>query len=174
MEKGMEALKTILTRRSVRSFTSQLIDDEIIENILQAAMSAPSASNEQPWHFMVIRDRKLLDKIPEVHQHSMMCAQAPLAIIPCVDMAQEKYRDFWVQDMSAAAENILLAVRALGLGAVWLGVYPNKDRNNGLRKLLNLPESVVPFCIIPIGYTTAQQTEATERYKKDRVHYDKW
>lgn len=170
----MEALKAILTRRSVRSFTSQIIDDSTIETILQAAMSAPSAVNEQPWHFLVIRDRKILDKIPEVHQHSMMCMQAPLAIVPCIDTAQEKYRDYWVQDMAAATQNILLAVRALGLGAVWLGVYPNKERNHGLRKLFNLPESVIPFCIIPIGATTAQQTEAPERFNKDRIHFDRW
>lgn len=170
----MEALKAILSRRSVRSFTSQIVDDSMIENILQAAMSAPSAANEQPWHFLVIKNRKILDKIPEVHPHSMMCAQAPLAIVPCVDTAQEKYRDFWVQDMAAATENILLAVRALNLGAVWLGCYPNKDRNQGLRKLFGLPESVIPFCIIPIGHTTAHQTEVLERYKKERIHQDQW
>lgn len=170
----MDALNVILTRRSVRKFTAQPVSDESIESILRAAMSAPSATNEQPWQFLVINQRGLLDKILTVHPYAAMCAEAAAAIIPCVDFTSEKYKDFWPQDMSAATQNILLAARALGLGAVWVGVYPNNERILGIQQLFNLPEQVTPFSIIPIGYSNVPQVEAKERFKKERIHYNEW
>jgi nitroreductase len=170
----MDALKAIMTRRSVRRFNSAPVSEEVLETILQAGMSAPSAVNQQPWHFVVINDRSLLDKIPTVHEYAAMCRQAAAAIILCMDAAQETYRENWVQDMSAAAENILLAVRALGLGAVWVGVYPEQVRMQGIKKLLNLPDSVTPFALIPLGHTDVPQCEIKERYKKERIHHNKW
>lgn len=171
----MEALKAIMTRRSVRRFNSQQnIKEEDVEKILHAAMSAPSATNQQPWHFVVIDDRALLDKVVAVHPNAQMCKQAPLAIMLCIDAAQEKYRDFWVQDMAAATQNILLAVRDLGLGAVWVGIYPNDERVQKFKNLFGLPESIIPFAIIPIGHTDVKQEEAPERFKQERVHRNKW
>jgi nitroreductase len=170
----MDALKLLLTRRSVRKFTQQPITDDIIDNIMHAAMSAPSAANEQPWHFLVVDDRKILDKISSVHPHALMCQQAPAAIIVCIDTTQEKYHEFWPQDLAATTQNILLAIHALGLGAVWVGVYPNKERMEAIQKLFDLPEGVIPFNLIPFGYSDVAQLEAKERYKKDRIHKNKW
>lgn len=171
----MDALKAIMTRRSARKFDiKKPIPKDVVEKILHAAMSAPSAVNEQPWHFLVIDDRNLLDKIPTAHPHAAMCLEAPLAIILCIDTAQEKYRDFWVQDMAAATQNILLASRDLELGAVWTGVYPNDERIQAVQKLFVLPSTVIPFAIIPIGYTDVAQREAPERIKKERIHHNKW
>ena len=170
----MNTLETIFTRRSVRKFNNKEISQENIETLLKAAMSAPSARNEQPWQFLVINDRKILDKIPSVHEYAQMCLQAQAAIITCANLSAYKYDDtFWVQDMSAATQNILLAVRALDLGAVWVGVYPNEQRINAVSKLFELPAKVIPFSIIPIGYTDALQKEV-DRFQNDKVHYNKW
>jgi len=171
----MDALKAIMTRRSVRKFdVKKPISKDVVEKILHAGMSAPSAVNQQPWHFLVIDERALLDKLATVHPHAAMCLQASLAIILCVDESMGPYRPFWVEDMSAATQNVLLAVRACELGAVWVGVYPNCERVHGLQKLFDLPKSVVPFSLIPIGYTDVAQHEVLERIKKERVHHNKW
>jgi nitroreductase len=170
----MEALKAILTRRSVRRFSDKPVSQENLETILRAAMAAPSATNEQPWHFLVITDRPLICKITEIHQHAAMCYQASAAIIPCINLAEKEYRDFWVEDMSAATQNILLAVRALDMAAVWVGIYPNEGRVNEFRKLFKLPPSVIPFALIPIGHSDVVQKEELDRFKKERIHWHKW
>lgn len=171
----METLKAIMTRRSVRRFVvNKPVPSASVDKILKAAMSAPSAVNEQPWQFLVIDDRNILDKIPTVHPHAQMCLQSPLAIMLCVDMTLGNYRDYWVQDMSASAQNILLAAHDLGLGAVWVGVYTDDVRVNALQRLFVLPEHVIPFAIVPIGYSSVVQGEAPERMKKERIHYNKW
>jgi nitroreductase len=170
----MDALEVIFTRRSVRSFSSEPVSKENIDTILKASMSAPSARNEQPWHFLVIDDRALLNKIAEVHPHAKMCAEATLAIIPCVIPSTYNIDvSFWIQDMSAAVENILLAARSLNLGSVWTGVYPRENLIRGIQQLFNLPETVIPFCVIPIGHTDVKQEQA-DRYRLERVHYNKW
>jgi len=170
----MEALKSILTRRSIRKFTPEPVTDDIIENVLRSAMSAPSATNEQPWHFIIINKREILDNIPKVHPYALMCQQAPIAIMVCIDLNQEQYRDFWVQDLAAASQNILLAIRTQGLGGVWLGIYPTTERVQSVQKLFGLPENVVPFSLIPFGHTDMPQEEVKERFKKERIHYNKW
>lgn len=169
----MDAMEAILTRRSIRKYTKQDVPDSLIREILEAAMCAPSAGNQQPWHFVVIRDRKILDEIPKVHPHSYMIKEAPVAILVCGDLSLESRKGFWVQDCSAATENLLLAAHAKGLGAVWLGVYPREDRVNGIRRLLNIPEHVIPFSLIPIGYP-AEKSFKIDRYDASRVHYDRW
>jgi len=136
-------------------------------------MAAPSAGNEQPWEFVVIRDRKLLSAIPKFHPYSLMLYEASVAILICGDPSKEKYAGFWVQDCSAATENMLLEAIELGLGAVWLGVYPNQERIAGMRKLLNIPESLVPFSLVSLGYP-AEQKEPTDRFDAGRIHYDTW
>jgi nitroreductase len=170
----MDALETILTRRSVRKFKSEPIEKSIIEQLLRAAMSAPSAGNAEPWHFIIVDDRKILNEIARTHPHAQMCAEAPLAIITCADPEMEKYKGFFPQDLAAASENILLTARALGLGAVWVGVYPLEDRILEIKKILNLPAMIIPFNIIPIGFTDAEQGAAESRYNPDRIHYNKW
>lgn len=169
----MDAMEAILTRRSIRKYTKQEVPDSIIREVLEAAMCAPSAGNQQPWHFVVIRDRRILDEIPKVHPHSQMVKEAPVAILVCGDLSLEKRKGFWVQDCSAATENLLLAAHAKGLGAVWLGVYPREDRVDGIRKLLDIPEHVIPFSLVPIGYP-AEKSFKVNRYDASRVHYDRW
>jgi nitroreductase len=169
----MDAMDAILSRRSIRRYTSQPVSDELVKELLDAAMSAPSAGNEQPWHFVVIRDRKILGEIPKIHPYSQMLKEAPVAILICGDEQLQKYPGYWVQDCSAATENLLIAVNAKGLGAVWLGIYTVEDRVAGLRKLLGMPENVIPFSLISIGYP-AEQKPPANRYNETRVHLDRW
>ncbi len=171
----MDALETILTRRSSRRFSGEPISDEMIHTLLDAAMSAPSACNQQPWHFIVVKDRFLLDKIAEVHPYARMCSQAPLAILPCADpeLQTKIGQDYWIQDISAATQNILLAARALELGAVWCGVHPRKDKEKNMREIFQIPKNIIPFAVIAIGYTDVKQVSA-DRYKEDRVHQNSW
>lgn len=169
----MDAMDAIFCRRSIRKYTPQPVPDSVVTELLRAAMAAPSASNQQPWQFVVITDRALLDKIPTVHAHAQMCKDAPLAILVCMDSHLEKHEGMGVQDLSASSENVLIAACALGLGAVWLGVYPREDRVSGLRSLLGLPEHVIPFSLIAIGYPGEQKPRA-ERYDPERVHLNRW
>lgn len=169
----MDAMTAILSRRSIRRYTKEPVPDEVIKELLEAAMSAPSAGNEQPWHFVVITDRKILDEIPKIHPYAQMLREAPVAILVCGDKKLQKYEGYWVQDCSAATENILIAVQAKGLGGVWLGVYPVEDRVSGIRRLLGIPEDVTPFSLISIGYP-AEQKPPANRYNAERVHKDRW
>jgi nitroreductase len=114
-------------------------------------MAAPSASNKQPWHFVLIRDRNVLDEIPKFHRYAQMLHQADFAIVVCGDLSLQE-EGFLVQDCSAATQNILLAAHSLGLGAVWLGVYPSGYRMGDVRALLGLPENVIPVSIVSAGY----------------------
>ncbi len=169
----MDAMNAILSRRSIRQYTADAIPEELIVELLKAAMSAPSARNEQPWHFVVIDNRNILNDIPKVHPNSNMLREAPLAIVVCGDLLLEEGRGWWVQDCSAATENILIAANARGLGAVWLGVYPREERVVGIKKILGLPEHIIPLCIVSIGYPTERNPPAN-RYDLTRVHRNKW
>ena len=168
----MDAIEAILTRRSIRRYTSQKVPGGLITELLMAAMSAPSASNEQPWHFVVIDDRKILNEISSFHPYSDMLPEAPLAILVCVDSIPER-EGFVVQDGSAAVQNLLLAAHAEGLGAVWLGIYPRKERMEGMRKLTNLPNHIVPLALIALGYP-AEKIPREDRYQPQRIHSNKW
>ncbi len=169
----MEAMEAILFRRSIRSYTQQPVSEELINALLEAGMSAPSAGNEQPWHFIVINDRKILDEIPKFHPYSEMLREAPVAILVCGDLRLETHQGFWIQDCSAATQNILIAVNAKGLGAVWLAFYPRETRISGIRKLLRLPEHIIPLSLIAIGYP-AEHKPPSNRFNISRVRYNQW
>jgi nitroreductase len=169
----MDALETILTRRSIRTYTTQKVSDEIIEKLIEASVSAPSAGNQQPWHFIVIDNREILDKIPDFHPNAKMLKKAQRAILVCGDLNLEKYKGYWILDCSSATQNILLAAHALGLGSCWLGVYPREDRIKHLKELFKLPENIVPFSIISLGYTNEKQ-DKVKRETKSRTHENKW
>ena len=161
----------IFSRRSIRKYTSEKIDENIIKTLLEAAMAAPSASNRRPWHFVVVSERKTLDKLAEVHKYGKMLFDAPLCIAVCGDQAASER--FWVQDCSAATENILLAATALDLGAVWLGVHPSDERVADVRGILEIPKGYTPLNLISIGYP-AEEKKARTQYEEDKVHSEKW
>jgi nitroreductase len=170
----MNAMQALFSRRSIRKYTSGAVAETAVKEILEAAMSAPSAGNQQPWHFVVITEKKLLDRIPGFHPHSLMCREAQLAVLVCGDPSLEKHAGYWVQDCAAATENLLVAVHAQGLGGVWGGVYPREERVVGFRKLINIPEHVIPFAVIPIGHPAEQKPPRPDRYNDARVHKNRW
>ncbi len=169
----MDAMEAILGRRSIRIYTDTEVPEHTVENLLKAAMAAPSAGNQQPWHFVVVDSRELLEKVTTVHPHAQMAAKAPLGILICGDPSLEKHKGYWVQDCSAATENLLLAAHAIGLGAVWTGVHPREERAEGFRKLLGIPDGIVPFAFVVIGYP-AENKLPSERYNPDRVSRNGW
>lgn len=169
----MEIFETIQTRRSIRSFLDKPVADELLMQVIGAAMLAPSAGNQQPWHFIVITDREKLDQVVAFHPYSKMITRAPAAILICGEPEGKKWPTFWVQDCSAATQNLLLAARGLGLGTVWAGIYPEEDRIQGARSLFNVPQSVIPFAIVPIGWPDAEFKEA-DRFKPERIHRNSW
>jgi nitroreductase len=121
----------------------------------------------------VLTERTILDRIPSFHPYAAMLKEAPAAILVCGDLAREKHEGYWVQDCSAATENILIAVNEEGLGAVWLGIYPREERVRGLRQLLSIPETIVPFALVAIGYP-AEKKEPADRFDASRLHYNSW
>jgi len=169
----METLQAILTRRSVRDFLSEPIVEDDLQDLLRAGMQAPSARNEQPWHFVVIDNPDLLHAIPDFHPHAQMLKEAPLAILVCSDRKLEAKRASWLQDCSAATQNILLAAHAKGLGAVWLGIFPDSERVFGMQALVELPKDVRPVALVAIGHP-ASQPDPVDRFKVERVHRNQW
>jgi nitroreductase len=166
-------MDAIFKRRSIRKYTKEVVPDEMIRELIMAGMAAPSAGNEQPWHFIVINERSLLDGIQQIHPYSHMLAYAQVAILLCGDLTLEKHRDYWVQDLAAATENILIAVSGKGLGAVWLGIYPRKERVDGIRKLCGIPEHVIPFSLVPVGYP-AEEIKPKSGFDMSRIRYNRW
>ncbi len=169
----METMHAIKTRRSIRRFLDKTISSEFIRQLLEAAMFAPSAGNEQPWQFVVLDDRKLLDGIPRICATASMCRQSPLSILVCGDASLEKYPGFWVQDCSAAIENMLLAAHDLGLGAVWAGIYPLRDRISAFKTYLALPDEITPLALVVLGYPN-EVPSIPQRYRENRIHHNGW
>jgi len=166
-------MDAIYKRRSIRKYTSEKVPDKMLLDFIKAGMNAPSAGNEQPWYFVIIDDRDLLKKITKIHPYSSMLKQAPVAILVCADLDLLAYDEFWAQDCSAATENILLEIADKDLGAVWLGIYPLEERVEGIRNLLNMPERVIPFSLISLGYP-AKKKPLKKEYKKDRIKRNYW
>ncbi len=169
----MDTLKALLTRRSIRKFTDAPITDEQVHTLLNAAMHAPSGSNGQPWHFIVIRKQAILDGIQAFHPSAEVIKGCKVAILVCGEVGENRHPWYWLEDCANATQNLLLAAHAIGLGAVWLGVAPNQGRMDGMNNLLPLPAGIQPFALIPLGYP-AESKEATDRFKPERIHYDGW
>jgi nitroreductase len=169
----MDAMTVLYSRRSIRLYTSKQIPSNMVQDILRAAMCAPSAGNERPWHFIVLTDRALLDEIPKFHPYAAMVKHASTAMLVCGDISLEKYKGYWVLDCAAATQNILLAAHAKGFGAVWCGVYPSEDRVINFKKLFSLPDHIIPFSLIPIGFPD-EIKQPIERYDASRIHENRW
>jgi nitroreductase len=169
----MELLDAILGRRSIRRYSEGEVDQDDLATILRAGMAAPSAGNEQPWHFITIKSRETLKALSAAHPYADMAATASLAILVCADMNVVKHRDYWPQDCAAATQNILLAVHSLGLGGVWVGVYPREARVSEIRRVITLPDHIVPFSLLPVGFP-AEKKPRIDRFSVDRIHEEHW
>jgi len=167
----METLIDLIKRRrSIRAYTNEDVTSEQVKLILEAAMAAPSANNLKPWEFIVVRDKNLRKQLAETHRWSYMCETAPVVIVVC---GNERRSDHWVEDTSAATENILLAVTALGLGAVWVAVYPRPQRDEHVRKVLNIPKDLRILCMVPIGHPAEEKLTRTQ-YDETKIHYERY
>lgn len=164
-------LHWIFARRSIRKFHSRPVEDEKIELLLKAAMSAPSANNSRPWHFIVMKDRQRLNELARVHPFAKMCREATLAIAVCADPSISPR--YWPLDCSAATQNMLLAGTSLGLGTVWLGVHPRPERKVKLKKLFVIPEGIEILSVVAVGYPAEKKLSRTQ-FDSGRVHYEKW
>ena len=164
-------IDNLFARRSIRKYTSEPVTEVQIETLLKAAMAAPSAADRKPWQYVVVQDAATRAALVEVHPNAKMLLEAPVCIVPCADPTV--FPEFWVQDLAATTENILLAATGLGLGTVWCGVYPNEDRVAGVRRVLGVPEGIVPFCLIAVGHA-AEAKEPRTQYDEARVHRKRW
>ena len=170
-------LDAIYTRTSIRTYQpDHAVSRDTVEMLLRAAMSAPTAVNKQPWAFVVLDTREALDSLAEVLPYAKMLKHAPLAIVTCGDMnkaIEGEGRDFWIQDVSAATENLLIAAHALGLGAVWTGVYPDHERVNAVQERLGMPANIIPLSVVPVGYPEGEH-QPKDKWNPDAVHFNRW
>lgn len=174
-DNGQAAIENIMTRTSIRKYKDQPIEQEKIDIMLKAAMAAPTAVNMQPWHFIVIDDKKTIDLLS-----GQQPTNAPLLIAVCGDTnkttmpdGKGKLPDFWIQDVSAATENLLLAAHALGLGAVWTGVYPVMERTAEIANVLNCPNNIVPVAVVRIGYPD-ESPQPKNKFNEENISYNKF
>ncbi len=174
-DNGQAAIENIMTRTSIRQFKAQPVEQDKVDILLKAAMAAPSALNLQPWHFIVINDKETIALLS-----GKQPTNAPLMIAVCGDTdktmlpdGSTKLPDFWVEDVSAATENLLLAAHALGLGAVWTGVYPAMDRTAEVANVLNCPQNIVPLAVVRVGYPD-ESPEPKNKYKEENISYNKF
>jgi nitroreductase len=170
-----DTFTVIHSRKSVRSFTGEIVSKDVLNNIVRAGMAAPTAVNKQPWSFVIVTDRKTLDMLKDGLPYAKMLSKAGAAIIVCAipDKAYEKSTELAIIDSTCASENILLATEASGLGAVWTAAYPYKDRMDVVRKTLNIPENIIPLNVIPIGHPTGEE-KPKDKFKTENIHWEKW
>jgi len=171
----MEGLETVLTRRSIRKYKPDPVEDDKIKNILHAGMSAPSAHNSQPWEFIVVKNNDTLLKLSGLAKYWALLKDAPAAIITLGNLSgyAGTSLDFFIQDCAAATQNMLLAAHAMGLGGVWMGLYPKKNEMNEVRKILRIPDDINPFSIIAIGYP-AEMKSNIRQYRETKVFFEKY
>ncbi|MDR7870615.1 MAG: nitroreductase family protein [Tissierellaceae bacterium] len=169
----MDIIEGIMTRRSIRHFTGELISDEQLDTMLRAGFQAPSAHNCQPWEFIVVRDKDKIKEIKEYHKYAKMLGDAGTAIVVCGDINRQDNMGFLVADTSAAIQNMLLAAHGLGLGAVWCGIYDIPQLIANIKETLNLPENVIPIGMVVVGNKIKDRTPQ-DRYDENKIHYDTW
>ncbi|MCK5110592.1 MAG: nitroreductase family protein [Arcobacteraceae bacterium] len=169
----MDTIDTIKQRRSTRIFNNKNISDNDIRTMLECAMSAPTARNQQGWRFVVIDDKQILEEISNGLEHGKMCKEANKAIAVCYKVDDELSQLYWQQDASAATQNILLSATSLGIGSVWISIHPRKEKVDFLSNLLNLTNNIKPLCIVALGYKENILKEIN-RYDDDKVKYNLW
>jgi nitroreductase len=168
-------LSVIHSRKSVRHFTAQSVSKDDLQILVKAGMAAPSGKNEQPWAFVVVTQRTALDTLAERLPYAKMLTQAQAAIVVCGDMRKPKDATggLWIQDCSAATQNILLAAEAMGLGAVWTAAYPYEERIAAVTQTLRFPEYIIPLCVIPIGYPDGSD-KPKDKWKEENLKWETW
>jgi len=169
----MDAMECIMSRRSIRRYTGREVSPELVDKILRAAMAAPSASNQQPWRFVVLTERDSLERVAATTPYGRILRDAAFGIVVCADTRDLKNPTMWQQDCSAAVQNALLAAHALGLGGVWLGFWPKMERVEPLKREVGLPEGVEPLAVLSFGHP-AEEKPPSGRYDPDFVHHDRW
>ncbi|MDP4094448.1 MAG: nitroreductase family protein [Bacillota bacterium] len=167
-----ETFADIINRRSIRKYENKPVPREMIFKLLQAAMNAPSACNQQPWHFVIIEDKNILDKISRIHGGFTTIKNSPVTILVCGQPDITQLEFFWQQDCSAATQNIHIAAKSLGLGSVWMGINPNGGQDSDIiREALNLPDNIKPFSLVSVGFP-AESRKVEDRFNESRIHYN--
>lgn len=166
-------IDTIYDRRSVRKYIDKDVNPDLVDEILRAAMFAPSGCNKQPWHFVVFNDKELIKEIKAMHPYASALASAPVCIMVCGDTEKEMATGFYQVDCSAAIENMLLAAKAIGLDTCWMGIYPWEETMAEFSNRFNLPQNIKPFALISLGYSDTKQ-ERPKRYDSSKIHYNEW
>ncbi len=169
----MDIFEAIFTRRSIRKFTTEAVSDAHVQNMLEAAMAAPSAGNAQPWRFIVVRNKETFNAIAAHNPYAQMAKESSVCIVVCADLQAEKYPGYWQQDCAAALQNLLLAGRALGIGTVWTGVYPDKERIVAFKELFALPEHAEVLGIVVCGHPDQPFTKR-DTFAQEKVYVEKW
>jgi len=166
-------MQTIYSRRSIRQFIDKPVEKEKLLKIIEAGMNAPSAVNQQPWQFIIIDDRNIINEVIDVHPHALPAQRAPASILVCGDLERERSKGYWPIDCAAAVQNMLLMITELGMGGCWLGIYPREKRVQRLRELVSCPGEIVPFALIAVGYP-AEHKEQKQLFDPQRIRYNQW
>jgi nitroreductase len=169
----MDIMDTILTRRSIRKFMPDPLSDDLIKQLIKAGMHAPSAVNKQPWEFLVFRDKKSMRAIVNIHPNAAMLLDANIGLLVCWDENRQHDVGYGPVDCAAATQNILLAAHGMGIGAVWVGLYPRQARMDAVQKIFSLPEHIKGFAVIALGYPAEQKT-MPQRFDPQKIHYETW
>jgi nitroreductase len=167
-------MEAIFNRRSIRKYQDKPVEKEKIDKLIKAAMQAPSAANQQPWEFIVVENKETLQKLADMGPYSKMTSNAGVAFVVLANRNNIKIETAWQQDLSAAVENLLLEATYLDLGAVWLGVATAEAHVQYIRELFGLPEYIMPFALIPVGYPDGQSNTFVDRFDTKKVHYENW
>ena len=164
-------MDAIFHRISVRKYRDIPVEQEKITTMLRAAMAAPSACNQQPWEYYVVTNKEKIEELSHASPYASCAKDSPIVFVPCYRKTKGIAAPaYLVIDMSASVENLLLEADALGLGAVWMGIAPEKERMEAVRKVIQLPEELGAFALIPCGYP-AEERPQQDRYEESRVHY---
>lgn len=170
-------MSNLLARKSVRSYTNEAVTRSQLDTLVRAAMAAPTGKDMRPWKFVIIDDKDMMQKLSAALPQAKMLTEAQAAIMVCGDLSitdkEGKPSTNWTFDCSAATENLLLQAEAMGLGAVWTGVYPYEDRTAAVQSVMHFPEHIVPFNLVPIGHPKGE-TQPKDKYNKANIHYNGW